>query len=247
MREPPSPPFLPAQTNTGLLVQMHDAGFADRALAGVQKAYRLACRLFNGRYRKTERAFICHAVGTGSSVARFDDRLVLILAGMLHAAYHSGQFPDGRIGRASRSHRAWLRSHVGAEVESVVFRYHQFSFDLGKPEGCLEGGLDDADGDLLLIALAHEVDDLADVGLRFAPKYGRSLESRVEACAALAERILKPDLAQTLRAHGRLYADTDWVVDLESQTLHGYLIVPNVMAYLGHRIDHLRRRFVRVQ
>jgi hypothetical protein len=42
---------------------------------------------------------------------------------------------------------------------------------------------------LILIALVHEVDDMADLGLRFAPKYGRSIESRVEAGAALAERI----------------------------------------------------------
>jgi hypothetical protein len=166
---------------------------------------------------------------------------------MLHAAYDSGQFPDGAIGRATTSHRAWLTAQVGAEVESIVCRYSGFTFDLGEPERYVKSGCNPGDQDLLLIALVHEVDDIADLGLRFAPKYGRSIESRVEACAALAEQIGKPELAETLRMHGKLYAKTEWIASLEVKTLHGYVIVPNVMAYVRHRYSHLRRRFIKVQ
>jgi hypothetical protein len=207
-------------------------------------AYRLACRLFNGRYRKTERAFICHAVGTASSAARFDGRIAHVLAAMLHAAYDSGQFPDGRIGGPSPHHRRWLTAQVGAEVESILFRYSRFAFEIGEPERHVRDGVDEPDRDLLFIALAHEVDDMLDLGLRFACKYGESIESRVEACATLAGRIGKPELAATLRAHGRLYQDCDWADDLKSTTLRGFQIVPSLAAYLRYRVNHFRRRFV---
>ena len=133
-------PFFARQTNTGLYVQLHDAGYTREDLKVVQNAYRLACRLFSGRYRKTERAFICHAVGAASSAARFDGRLSHVLAAMLHAAYDSGQFPDGRIGGTFPRHRKWLTARVGAEVESILYRYSSFDFERGAPERhCSEG------------------------------------------------------------------------------------------------------------
>ena len=238
--------FLPRQTNTGLFVQMHAAGFSRQDVETIQRVYRQVIRLFNGRYRKTERAFVCHTVGVASSVARFDDRITFVLAGMLHAAYDSGQFPGGWIGRPTPGHRAWLTELVGTEIESLVHRYASFDFEKGVPERYAAEGYDPSDRDLMLIALAHEVDDMADLGLLFSPKYGRSLGSRVEACASLAEGTGKPELAATLRAHGRLYEDADWVEGLESPGLHGYQIVPNGFAYLRYRVEHLRRRYVKV-
>lgn len=240
-------PFFALQTNTGFYVQLHHSGFTPEDIRDVRNGYRLACRLFNGRYRKTERAFICHAVGAASSVARFDKRLSYVLAAMLHAAYDSGQFPDGRIGGVTPSHRKWITSRVGAEVEAILFRYSSFDFERDAPERYCSEGFKEEDTDLLFIALAHEVDDMADAGLRFAPKYGQSIASRVEACANLAEQIGKPELAATLTAHGRLYHDLDWVEDLKSTTLHGFQIVPNAMAYFRHRFNHLRKKFVKLQ
>ncbi|MGH7336215.1 MAG: hypothetical protein ACREI7_01435 [Myxococcota bacterium] len=235
-------PFAPRQTNSGLYVQMHAAGFPPDALRATQRAYRLACRLFNGKYRKTERAFLCHAVGAASSVARFDGRLPYVLAALLHAAYDSGQFQDGRIGGASRRHRAWLVAEIGAEVEAILFRYRRFQFETGQPERYARDGFVEADADLLLLGLCHEVDDLLDLGLRFARKYGDEIDLRVEACAALAERLGKPELAQTLRAHGRLYRDSEWTAELQSATLAGFQIVPGFTGYLRHRYNRLRRR-----
>lgn len=236
--------FRPRQTNTGLYVQLHEAGFSAADLAATQRAYRLASRLFNGKYRKTERVFICHAVGAASSAARFDSRFAFVVAAMLHAAYDSGQFPDGRIGGPSSSHRAWLAAQVGPEVEAILYRYQDFGFDRGGPEQYVRNGFAEGDRDLMFISLAHEVDDLLDLGLRFASKYGESIESRVDACVTLAEKIDKPELAATLRAHGRLYGDCAWADDLKSTTLHGYQIVPNLTAYLRHRFNHLRGGFV---
>jgi hypothetical protein len=166
---------------------------------------------------------------------------------MLHSAYVSGQFRDGRIGSPSPTHREYLIAEVGSEVEALVYRYSSFGFGPGAPERYLREGCDETDRDLLFMALAHEVDDLADLGLRFASKYGKSIESRVEACTALADQIGQPGLAATLRAHGSLYSGNDWVDDLRSHTLQGYRIVPNAMAYLRQRYLHFRGSSVKLQ
>ena len=62
---------------------------------------------------------------------------------MLHAAYDSGQFPDGRIGGASPQHRKWLTVQVEAEVESILFRYVNFRFERGEPERYSREGYDE--------------------------------------------------------------------------------------------------------
>ena len=230
--------FVPRQTNTGLYVQLHEAGYSTDELLAVRTAYRLSARLFNGRYRKTERAFLCHAVGTASSVARFDQRLPIVITAMLHATYDSGQFPDGRIGKTSPPHRAWIAAEVGSEIESLLFRYNAFDFETGAPERYLQSDIDPQDRDYLLIALAHEIDDLADGGLVMAPKYGESIASRIDASAILADRIGESELAATLRAYGSRYDDVSWMDDLRVEVPQGFYIAPNLKAYYRLRRRH---------
>ncbi len=111
-------------------------------------------------------------------MAQFDRRIEMTLAAMLHASYDSGCFPDGRVG-FSLAHRKWLASQVGAQVEELAFRYSEFYFETGTPEQMAAEGVPAGHEDILLMALAHEVDDMADGGLAFAPKYGRSIAARV--------------------------------------------------------------------
>jgi hypothetical protein len=236
--------FVPRQTNTGLYVQLHEAGHPTKDILRVQEAYRLSCRLFNGRYRKTERAFICHAVGVGSATARFDRRIEIIIAAMLHAAYDSGQFPDGRTGRASDAHRQWLKEQVGSGIEDVVARYRGFNFEEGVPERLAATPNRAGDEDLLLIALAHEVDDLADGGLAFSPKYGRSIASRVAACATLARSIDQDRLAETIEEHGSRYETLGWIDELGERQLEGFRVAPNLRGYWRLRRDYRRGKGV---
>lgn len=240
-------PFSPRQTNTGLYVQMRRRGFAQADIAAVHDAYRTAVRLFSGRYRKTERAFICHAVGAASSLAQFDTRCSFVIAALLHAAYDTGLFPDGRVGGRTRRHRKWLGDRIGAETEALLYRYQDFPFETGDPERYLQDGCDPGDSDLLLIALAHEVDDLADFGLRFAPKYGAALDTRLAACVALAEQVGQPGLADTLRDYAAVYHDCDWVDAFRSHTLRGFQVAPGLLGYLRYRFNHLRGKPVIVQ
>lgn len=67
--------FAPRQTNTGLFVQLHERGFGVADIKRVQHLHSLAAQLFTGRYRKTERPFLCHAVGAASAAAAFTDDL----------------------------------------------------------------------------------------------------------------------------------------------------------------------------
>jgi hypothetical protein len=227
--------FAPRQTSTGLFVQVHEAGHPVAEIIRVRDAYRLACRMFNGRYRKTERPFICHAVGAASATSHFGGSTDLAIGAMFHAAYDSGQFPDGRNGGATEAHRVWLRARIGAAAEEIAARYAGFTFDTGDPEKILAAERDSPDDDLLFIALAHEVDDLMDGGLRFSPKYGEGIEGRVAACAALAMRIGNAALAETIRAHGRLYPAFAWIDDLGEKRLRGYRVAPSARAYLRLR------------
>ncbi|AZO47591.1 MAG: HD domain-containing protein [Mesorhizobium sp.] len=232
--------FVPRQTNTALYMQLHDAGHAVDDILRVQKAYRVACAMFNGRYRKTGRPFICHAVGAASSVAHFDKDLDLVLAAMFHASYDSAQYPDGKSSRRTETHRKWLEQKLGPRVEGLVARVGAMKFDTGDPERLVEKGVPAGDEDILFLVLAHDVDDLADGGLAFAPKYGRSIESRVAACAILARRIGRESLAATIEAYGSRYGALGWAAALEDTRLEGFRIAPNVRNYLKLRRDKLR-------
>jgi len=239
--------FAPRQTNTGLYLQMHLRGFTNEGLLVVQQAYRLACRLFSGRVRKTERAFICHTVGAASAVAEYSLDPDLVAVAMLHAAYDCGQFPDGRLGGASTAHRAWLTARVGPGVEERVHRYARFSFDAGDPERIAAQDCAREDRDLLFIALAHELDDLMDLGLVFAEKYGSTPIPRIDACVQLATALGEMELAAALRAYEAVYAgDCQWVAPLASSSMKGFTVLPGLRAYARRRVASLMGTSVKI-
>ena len=227
--------FSPRQTNLALFAQMHEGGFAVSEIRRLQECYYVACGMFNGRYRKTGRPFICHAVGVASSVAQFSSDPDMVVAGLFHAAYDSGQFPDGRNGKTSPAHRQWLSDVIGSRAEAIAARYLDFDFGAGVPESLSANGFDEADSDLLFVALAHEIDDLADGGLALAPKYGASIASRVTSCTDLARRIGEDDLAGCLSLHGAWHEDHAWMRELQPDVLRGFRIVPRICAYVRLR------------
>jgi (p)ppGpp synthase/HD superfamily hydrolase len=238
--------FVPRQTNTALYIQLHEAGHAVDDIVRVQKAYRVGCAMFNGRYRKSARPFICHAVGAASSVAHFDRNLDLVIAAMFHAAYDSAQYPDGRSSRRSEAHRKWLEQKIGPTAENLVARVDAMKFDTGDPERLVAEGVRAGDEDILFLRLAHEVDDMADGGMAFAPKYGQSIESRIEACAILARRLGREGLAATMETYGSLYQTQAWAAALQDAKLRGFRIAPNLRTYIKLRWENLRGGSVEV-
>jgi (p)ppGpp synthase/HD superfamily hydrolase len=238
--------FVPRQTNTALYMQLYEARHPVADILRVQKAYRVCCAMFNGRYRKTGRPFICHALGVASSVAHFDKSIDLVLAAMFHASYDSGQFPDGKSNRRSQTHRKWLEQKIGPTVEGLVARVGAMKFDTGDPERLVTEAVPPGDEDVLFLQLAHEIDDLADGGLAFAPKYGRSIESRITACAVLARRLGRESLAATIEAYGSRYETLGWAAALQDVRLEGFRIAPNLRTYFKLRRENLRGGSVEV-
>ncbi len=238
-------PFAPVQTNTALYRQLKESGHDFGSLERAQEAYRICRFLMNGRYRRNERVFISHCVGAASSMAHFDGRIDFILAAMLHASYDSGMFSDSLYG-PTPSHRRWLAERVGNEVEQMVFDYNQFSFEKGEPEQMLEKGIGEDQKDLLLIALVHEVDDIADGGLFFSPKYGPNLESRASACCRLSNMIGHERLEETFSQWATRLGDYEWVGELAATVKPmGTRIIPRWRSYL--RLRRMARRGEQVE
>lgn len=232
--------FNPKQTNTGLYVQMYERGFGKQDIARVHDAYGLASKMFNGRYRKTGRAFICHAVGAASASAQFCNDTDTVIASLMHAAYDSGQFPDGRIGKTTPQHRDFMIRSLGVSVENILVNWMEIDFEKGDPERLVRDSVENLDQRIIFMSLTHEVDDLADGGLAIAPKYGVSIESRVRACAELARAIGHEELAEAIESQGAKHEQLSWLQELKSEQLKGFWIVPNIKAYCRLRRFHSR-------
>jgi hypothetical protein len=68
----------------------------------------------------------------------------------------------------------------------------------------------------------------------------------VAACATLARRLGQEELALTLEGHGHRYSDVAWMSVLESSTLEGFRITPNLRSYWRLRSENRRGKSVEV-
>jgi len=113
-----------AQTNVQLLNEMRAAGYTTHDLEAVRAGYDAASLLFAGRFRPSGKTILAHLVGTASVLAAYGAHAPLVTAGLVHASYTRGGFPEG-----SRSdydaQRHWLRSRVGVLAEAIVHEYRR--------------------------------------------------------------------------------------------------------------------------
>lgn len=239
--------FTPAQTHIALLNQLHQKGYETEELQKVQETYRLCMRIFNGRYRKNERPFICHAVGAGSAMAEFDGRPALVKASMLHAAYDSGVFPDAKTGSPSLSHRALVREIVGEETEQLVADYPTIEFEEGSPEALAQMEIPDCQRDIMLMKVAHEIDDIASGGIFFCSKFGPEHQTRLEACRAIATALENTKLADAFTAYIGEINQFEWVSTIaRDPKSFGYRLAPNWKTYLRLRRHARKGKHVRI-
>jgi (p)ppGpp synthase/HD superfamily hydrolase len=238
--------FAPRQTITELLIQLHENGHDSPDLARVRDAYRVACQMFASNYRANEKPFICHLVGTASAVARYSRRVDLIPAGLLHAAYDLGLFPDGKWGGASQTHQSWLISKVGKEVSDLALRYERFKFLPAQVERLAVTYSADDDKDIVLVRLCNEIDDLSGGGLAFATKHGERIGPHAENCAKLSSAIGMPEVGDTILKLGAVSDSMDWARAMSSERPQGYRVVPNLRAYLSLRTAALRGKRVKL-
>src|ERR1700682_4770554 len=110
-----------AQTHLQLYRQLQDASYGEEDLVLVDRAYRIAMRLFAGHYRPNNKPFLMHLVGVASILANARQPTVLIAAGVLHSAYPLGL---GRKGsQVRRTHRKQIAESLGQEVEQIIYAY----------------------------------------------------------------------------------------------------------------------------
>ena len=111
-----------AQTSVQLLQQLHREAYPPSAERVIRDAYRLAAELFSGYFTGTGRTQIAHVVGTASVVASLRVPAEVVAAALLHNAYETGDFGDGRAG-VSAAHRRHVRRAAGAAIEEHVYRF----------------------------------------------------------------------------------------------------------------------------
>lgn len=216
-----------AQTNLQLYAQLRRAGRPADEIEAIGRAYALAMTLLAGQYRANGKPQVDHFVGTASVAAAAGGRPVLVRAALLHNAYGTGVWKDGRF-RATPRRRRELRSVIGAEAEELVCAYEQFPWSDEAVRRLLDHP-DDLVGrerDLTLLRLANEVDDRTDLGLLHSRQVRRELPPMIE----LAERIGATALSDELRQ----VADEEATADVEPglrNAAHGAV----VLAPLSHR------------
>jgi (p)ppGpp synthase/HD superfamily hydrolase len=189
-----------AQTNIQLLNQLCDDGYSTAEILPLVTSYETAMRLFTGLFRASGKTFIAHLVGTASILGRLRASSSVVAAGLLHAAYSSGDFADGRKG-ITNSRRDWLRSRVGTEIEEYVSRYAALKWtqDTAPVIWREIENLQFIDRDVLLIRLANELEEFMDFGILYSGEERRRQSTNGNAVERLmvqmAEKLGYPVLA----------------------------------------------------
>lgn len=157
-----------AQTNIQLVNQLYRDRYPLAELAPIRACYELAMRLFTGRFRASGKTFIAHLVGTASILGSLRAPSHLVAAGLLHAAYQTGDFGDGVQG-ISNAKREQVRAVAGEEAEEYIARYDALAWNDKLITGYYEGidalvGIDRA---VLLMRLANELEEYLDLGMLY--------------------------------------------------------------------------------
>ena len=195
-------PELP-QTNLQLYALLLRRGWAADDLQSMAKAYDLALSLFACQVRPSGKPFICHLVGSAGAAAVASDEPDVSVASLLHAAYDFARWGDGLEGPAA-SRRQQLRTVIGDNAETLVFRYSTLGWEVEAVNELLAraSSLPELDRSVVLMRLANEADDMADLGLRLSTKGDEPLHQphAVAAQVALARALQLDYLADLLQA-----------------------------------------------
>ena len=192
-----------AQTNLQLYKQLSEQGFSQEDLEYMHQAYHLAVQLYPFLYRPNGKEHLAHAVGTASILCSLQQRVQLISAGLLHAAYRHGKFPSLRKG-PTKSNRNFIRNILGQVTEEHIARYFYLQWDrqnfIEIQERFTE--LSEIDRDSLLIRLADNLEKCVDLGVLFISSGlggKRSIRTNGPTRVELARKLGYPALADQLQ------------------------------------------------
>jgi (p)ppGpp synthase/HD superfamily hydrolase len=157
-----------AQTHLQLYRQLQDASYSEEDVVLVDRAYRIAMRLFAGHYRPNNKPFLMHLVGVASILVNARQPAAVIAAGLLHSAY----LGRGRKGsRINRIHRKQIAASLGQKVEEMIYAYSNRNWSVHDFRGLGDNppSLTVDDRQLYLIKLADIHEEFLDAGYLYQP------------------------------------------------------------------------------
>ena len=244
-----TPMTLP-QTNLQLFHLMNELGFDVTSQQAVHRAYDIAKKLFGTCFRPCDKPFVCHLVGTAAALAGWKQPVELINAGLLHSAYLFGDFQDGEKGSTPRRRR-WLRNHMGAETEDLVYRYTLSKWGHVKNAKLHQQALADPKfGEVFIIKMADTYDELADYGILLSPNkrypFGLLVDEQEERMllAAIQDLISEEACSQFSSSLKYLKGGNVWPAGLQNERSSFYRVRPGIDDL---RRGRLNRRFVKLR
>jgi (p)ppGpp synthase/HD superfamily hydrolase len=209
-----------AATNIALYRQLYAAGWDAAQLTAIRDGYEFAKMLFAGRYRASGKPFVAHLVGTASVLAAHGADRDTVAAGLLHAAYESGDFGLARW----RTRRARVARAIGAAAEALVWRYQELGWADATVARMHDGvaALAPADRTILLMRLANELDDNLDLEMRFCHPSRDRHRQHGDMILAMARALEQPALAQALAEAYREADAGSWAASLSLNRAASY-------------------------
>jgi glycosyltransferase involved in cell wall biosynthesis len=147
------------QTRSDLLDLATERGYEPKEVAWLASCYHVAQVLTDGGYRPCGRPFINHLAGTASVLIRYDFRIEIVGAGMLHAAYT--HCPPHQAGpRATADLVCAALGGKDSALEKRVRAYTKRESDRGalSSQRTMPWTISLADAEITAIAAANEVD-----------------------------------------------------------------------------------------
>jgi (p)ppGpp synthase/HD superfamily hydrolase len=152
------------------MMQAVGSAYSAADLSRLKQAYAAAIRLMDGFYRAQDSPFLCHVTRTASIAMAHGASVDTVLVSLLHAVYMFGGFRDRKIGGMTAAHQNEIREAVGEKVERLIADYtkieiHNVDFLKNRLEN--HASLSSDERDILLIALANELEDFLDLQMDF--------------------------------------------------------------------------------
>jgi (p)ppGpp synthase/HD superfamily hydrolase len=160
-----------AQTNLQLFNQLSSLGYGAPALRSTRHGYEHAMQLFTGQFRASGKTFLAHLVGTASILASWHAEPDVVIAGLLHAAYLSGDF--GTSNMAAK--REDLVARVGPIVEAYVYEYTTLESSFGSRQELVRQAAAASSNArrAVLMRLANELEELLDLAPLYIGEFRR--------------------------------------------------------------------------
>ena len=212
-----------AQTNVQLYAQLLDAGYSNSDLKDVRNGYELEAQLVTAKFRANGKPEITHLIGTASILAAHRMQLSVVLAGLLHNAYITGDFGSFWPRRMTRCKRRIVREVIGVDAEKLVARYSLARWDTQKTASWAKKLplLSEEERAVLIVRLANELEEAADLFCDHDQRRQQKLDQLVD-YIAIAKNMGLPHFAAELQDAHRLVRSRQFPVELVSNHLSTY-------------------------